>query len=230
MRPDSTINGRSVIKYRYQLGKQLKEEHPPELCSKITWVPRSGQNYARGYSEAVQEILIKDPSVKYARTFMVSQNPSERLQKARTSFLVVRDRVEGNNIVTVDDSIVRYNNTPVVVNLLREYGANKVYAMIGCPPIIGPCRAGIDIHPEELITNVLGLGPMKISKDHTELEKELENYNHPELGEVKIDGVGYLSVDALKKVCGDKCYGCVEGIYPYKFKEMDKTPFKFEPV
>ncbi|MCK4730347.1 MAG: hypothetical protein KAT28_03440 [Candidatus Aenigmarchaeota archaeon] len=230
MRPDSTVNGRSVIEYRYQLGKQLREEHPPETCSKVTWVPRSGQNYARGYSKDVQEILIKDPSAKYARTFMVSQDSSERLQKARTSFLVVRDRVEGNNIVTVDDSIVRYNNTPVVVNLLREYGAHKVYTMIGCPPIIGPCHAGIDTHPEELITNVLGLDPMEIAGDHTELEKELENYVHPKLGEVRIDGVGYLSVDALKNVCGDKCYGCVEGIYPYKFKDMDKTLFRFEPV
>ncbi len=230
MRPNSTINGRSVIEYRYQLGKQLREEHPPKSCSKVTGVPRSGLSYARGYSEEVQEILFKDPSAKYARTFMVSQDSSKRFQKARTSFLVARDRVEGNNIVTVDDSIVRYNNTPVVVNLLREYGAHKIYTMIGCPPIIGPCHAGIDTHPEELITNVLGLDPMKIAEDHTELEKKLENYNHPELGDVKIDEVGYLSVDAVKKICGEKCYGCVEGIYHYKFKGMDKTPFKFEPV
>ena len=42
--------------------------------------------------------------------------------------------------------------------------------------------------------------------------------------------VRVMSVDAVKKICGKKCYGCVEGSYPYKFKGMDKTPFKFEPV
>ena len=227
--PLSTTNGKTHLEYRNELGGALRKEHPLDDDIVIAGIPESGLSYAEGYSGDTRELILRDRD-KYVRTFMVSNEPPERFRRAKNKFRYAKGTIKNTKIGAVDDSVVRLNVGSVVASYLREYGAKEVHLLVGCPPIVGPCYSGVDMHQGDLIVNMLGLDPMKTAKDHTELEERLKNYNHPKLGVVELDSVNYLSVDALKKVCGDKCYGCMTGEYPYKFKDMDKTPFKFEPV
>ena len=229
MRPDSMVWGKPVASLRNLLGWSLKYEHPKNEGSIVAGVPRSGLSYAEGYSREAQELIVKDPSAKYSRIFMISPEKQSRTDKAKRSFSIIQN-LEGKTITIVDDSIVRYNNLPVLANLLREKGASEVHARIGSPPIVGPCHSGVDTHKKELIVNQLGLDPRETMMDHTKLEEKLRNFKHPELGFVKLDSAGYLSVDGAKKICGsDCCYGCIETHYPYHFKGMEPN-FRFIPV
>jgi amidophosphoribosyltransferase len=179
-----------------------------------------------------EEILIRSPLSKDDRSFMISQNKKDRGELALWKLDVSEQDCIGKTVVAVDDSIVEGNMYMKAVYLLRNAGAVEVHFRVGCPPIVAPCHGGIYIPAERPLVKQLGLDPKEIVKDQSLLEERLKHVNDPELGELKVDSVGYLSIESLKKCLGKKryCMGCVTLEYPYKFPGMEECGAKFIPV
>ncbi|MFQ6030623.1 MAG: amidophosphoribosyltransferase, partial [Dehalococcoidia bacterium] len=149
--------------------------------------------------------LIKNRYV--GRTFI---EPEQRLRDigVRQKFNPLREVIEGQRLVVVDDSIVRGTTTPHVVQLLRRAGAAEIHMRVCAPPIKHPCYMGVDMASrQELIA---------------------ANKSEEEIREMTgADSLGFLSVAGLLKVVGGSqggfCDACFTGNYPVPVQlEMTK--------
>ncbi|MGB9615285.1 MAG: amidophosphoribosyltransferase, partial [Fervidobacterium sp.] len=108
--------------------------------------------------------------------------------------------VEKKEVILIDDSIVRGTTMKVIVDMIKEAGAKKVYVGIHSPPVLGPCNYGIDTsRRSELIAS------------QNDLEK-LQDY-------VGADVLFYLSIENYKAVFEESgvkgvCMGCFNLDYP----------------
>jgi amidophosphoribosyltransferase len=111
----------------------------------------------------------------------------------------LRDTIEGNRLIVVDDSIVRGTTTKSMVAMLREAGAAEVHMRISSPPYRWPCHFGMATGTRgELLAANLTI-------------PEIEDY----LG---VDSLAYLSHDRLISATGVPtagfCSACLTGDYP----------------
>ncbi len=198
-RPDSIIDGVSVYKARYEMGRILAKESPVN-ADLISPVPDSGTTAAIGFSREsglpYMEALIKNRYV--GRTFIM---PEQKLREisVQLKMNVVRENVDGRKVVLVDDSIVRGTTSRKIVDMVRRAGAKEVHLRVGSPPIIAPCYFGIDMSTrEELIAS---------NKSVEEIREALN-----------ADSLAYLSLDGLLKAVGFKscelCLACLTSKYP----------------
>jgi amidophosphoribosyltransferase len=177
-RPDSKVFGESVALVRERLGAELAKLYPVDADMVIP-VPDSGNFAAIGYA--------KHSKIPYragftrnhyiGRTF-ISPIQSKRSFRVRIKLSPVREVIEGQRVVVVDDSIVRGNTARTRVHALREAGAKEVHLRISCPPHISPCYYGIDFPDKKEL----------IAVNHS--LKEIERF-------LEVDSLGYLTVDAL---------------------------------
>lgn len=65
---------------------------------------------------------------------------SERNKVANMKQLPVKDIIEGNELLFVDDSIVRGTQLKETVDFLYKNGAKKVHMRSACPPIMYGCK------------------------------------------------------------------------------------------
>jgi amidophosphoribosyltransferase len=181
------------------MGQLLAEEAPADADLVIP-VPDSGLAAAAGYAQAsgipYAEGLVKNRYV--GRTFI---QPSQTLRQLgiRLKLNPLRDVMEGQRLVVVDDSIVRGNTSRQLVRMLRESGAVEVHLRIPSPPVRHPCYYGVDMATkDELIA----------SGRSTE---QIRAY----LG---ADSLEYLSLDALTRAtmrpANSLCRACFDGRYP----------------
>lgn len=195
-RPDSTINGRSVIDVRKNLGRELAREHPAK-ADVVIEVPDSARTAAASYADALgiphDEGLIKNRYV--GRTFIMPSQ-QKRVDAVRMKLNAVRQVVAGKRIALVDDSIVRGTTLKEIVSLVRNAGAKEVHVRITCPPIRAPCFYGVD------------MSTYKELAAHTK--------SIPEIGKmIGADSIGYLSMEGLRKAIGIPiCTGCLDEGYP----------------
>ena len=211
-RPDSKIFGENVAVVRERLGKVLAQEQPAE-ADIVVPVPDSGNYAAMGYARESGIPLAQGFTRNHyiGRTFI---NPTQEMRtlKVQIKLNPIREVIEGNRVVVIDDSIVRGNTSRSRVSLLRKAGAKEVHMRISCPPHISPCYYGIDFpSKQELIACNKSLDQIK------------EYLN--------VDSLGYLSeAGLLSSVSFPKenyCVACFTGNYPTKITdEMDK--FKLE--
>jgi amidophosphoribosyltransferase len=200
-RPDSRIfAGGSVDRARRALGRQLATEHPAPSAELVFSVPDSSNSAALGFAEVsglpYELALIRNHYV--GRTF-IQPTQRDRDAKVKVKYNVVREVVEGKNVVMVDDSIVRGTTTRGLVSLIRAAGAREVHMRVSSPPITGPCYYGIDTPTrEELIAANL---------DHEQIRQHLG-----------VESLGYLSLDGMLKSVPDGpqgfCHACFSGDYP----------------
>ena len=120
----------------------------------VMGVPNTGNDYARSYADGAEleycEYITKNKNVD--RTFIL-KNEEERNRQAKQKY-VFDERMKGENIVLVDDSLVRGVTMNSLVKRLLEFGVNEIHIRITSPPVIAPCNYGIDIPTrEELIYN-----------------------------------------------------------------------------
>ena len=196
-RPDSRLWGVSVDRARRAFGRQLAREYPVEADCVIS-VPDSANSAALGYAEESDipfELgLLRNHYV--GRTF-IKPNQKDRDFGARMKYNPVREVLEGQRVVVVDDSLVRGTTSRSLVRMLRGVGAKEVHFRIGSPPVKYPCFYGIDMPTRgELIASHL---------DVPEITKKLG-----------VDSLGYLSMEGMTDAvahAGPYCTACFSGEY-----------------
>jgi amidophosphoribosyltransferase len=217
-RPDSRLGDKYVYEVREQFGRNFAWEYP-ETTSKVDIImsmPETGNDAAFGYHELTGirwERASRRHRYVAERAFILL--PDERYTTIDRKINIVDHKLAGKNVAVVDDSIVRGDTTKVVVNKLREMGANKIYLFITFPRIIGPCFYGVDMATyRELIGS---------------------KYKAEEIAEiVGADAVNYQSVEGLVKATGmngdDLCLGCITGKYPTSLSQKlaDEMKERFE--
>lgn len=207
---ESSMMGRSIYQTRLKLGKQLAERVKSasfqEKIDVIVPVPDTSRASAIALSEDLnlpyREVLIKN---RYVQRSFILNGQDRRKMTVNLKFSVIREQVEGKNILLVDDSIVRGTTSKKIVDLLRDHGAKNVYLASTCPPIVSPCYYGIDFPTnEELVA---------YKRDEKEIEKHLN-----------VEKVFYNDISdvhaALEKM--NFCRSCLNGEYPYPVREGRK--------
>ncbi|MDP6866985.1 MAG: amidophosphoribosyltransferase [Acidimicrobiales bacterium] len=198
-RPDSVLYGQSVHHARVRMGEILAAQAPVD-ADLIMGVPESGIPAAEGYARAsgipYGQGLVKNRYI--GRTFIA---PTQALRSAavRMKLNPLRDNIEGQRLVVVDDSIVRGTTTRAMVRMLRDAGATEVHMRVSSPPYRWPCFYGMDTGTRgELLAANLTVD-------------EIREY-------LEVESLTYLRLDHLLEATGTVgagfCDACLTGTYP----------------
>ncbi len=144
-RHDSQLYGQRVNEVRRRFGEQLAHEHHQNGSSIVVPIPDTSVPAAEGYAKALglesRTAVIKNRYI--GRTFMQPTDASRKLQ-LRRKHTIIPEAVDGQDIILIDDSIVRLNTMPRLVALAKECGARSVKVLIASPPVRFPDFYGID--------------------------------------------------------------------------------------
>lgn len=204
-RPDSELGEDEVHISRTRMGRQLAREAPVADADVVIGVPDSGIFAARGYAHELglpyEEGFAKNRYI--GRTF-IDPTPDLREQLVRLKLNSLRANVRGKKIVVIDDSLVRGNTAPQIVDRLMRDGAVEVHLRIASPPLRHPCHMGVDMPThEEFLAN----------------QKDLEEIRRV----TKAKSLAYLSYEGLLKATGEaehtSCGACFTGRYPIDIKD-----------
>lgn len=197
-RPDSTFDGINVHLARYKMGETLAKEFDVD-CDIVVPVPDSGISAAQGFAnqkgKPFQWGLIKNKYI--GRTFIVPRQSARDL-KVKLKLSPVKEIIQGQRVLLIDDSIVRGTTSRQIVKMIRQSGAKEVHLAISSPPVINSCFYGLDTtNRQELIAS---------QNDMQEIKTKLE-----------VDSLHYLSREGmLKSIAGAAgyCDACFSGDYP----------------
>lgn len=161
-RPDSKFMGELVHDVRRKAGSILWDEAPVDLSPDeklvIMPVPNSGRSAALGYFHAAQKTLglrvSYDEGILANSYFGRNFIKSSEERAAYLKFYPIPPVIEGKVVGIVDDSIVRGDTTPELVNMCLEANAKEVHLRIASPEIRHPCFWGVAFPTfEELLAN-----------------------------------------------------------------------------
>jgi amidophosphoribosyltransferase len=207
-RPDSLVFGRPVDLSRDSLGRQLAREAPAG-ADIVVPVPDSGVTAAMGYASEsgipFRFGLIRNHYV--GRTF-IEPSQSVRDFGVKLKLNPVRSVLEGKRVVLIDDSIVRGTTSRKIVRMIRQAGAKEVHMRISCPPTLSPCFYGVDTPSKKQLIAA------------NKSVEEIREY-------IGADSLAYLSLEGLKKACGDGqkttyCTACYTGKYPTDWVDVEE--------
>jgi amidophosphoribosyltransferase len=203
-RPDSIIDGASVLKARIEAGRRLALEHPVD-ADVVIGAPDGGLNAALGYSRQsgipYGQGLLKNRYV--GRTF-IQPEQGQRESGVRIKFNAMKAEIEGKRVVMVDDSIVRGTTTRRIVQMLKDAGAKEVHMRVSSPPYKFPCYFGIDISSSAQLV--------------------ASKYTVDEICKmIGADSLGYLSLEGLLGIAPEArcsfCTACFNSSYPMEVPE-----------
>ena len=148
-RRDSMMRGQGVDGIRRRFGEELAKLHTPYNYSPgntvVTAVPATSVPAAEAYAAALgaryQSVIVKNDYIN--RTFIQATQKS-RIEELRLKHTIIPELVAGKDLVMIDDSIVRGNTLPKLVEQAYDDGARSVTVLIGSPPIRFPDFYGID--------------------------------------------------------------------------------------
>jgi amidophosphoribosyltransferase len=197
-RPDAYLMGHQVHTTRRRMGELLASQSTVE-ADLVMGVPDSGIPAAEGYAKAsgipFGYGLVKNRYI--GRTF-IAPDQDKRAASVRRKFNPLRENIEGQRLVVVDDSIVRGTTTKALVTLLRDAGAKEVHFRISSPPFISPCYYGIDTpNRDELLA----------------ANNSIEEMN----AFIGSDSLEYITLANLRSAIqldGECCDACLTGSYP----------------
>ena len=205
-RPDSQVWGCSVDGARRAFGRQLAHEHPADADCVLA-VPDSSNSAALGFSEVsglpFELALIRNHYV--GRTF-IHPTQAGRDFRVRVKYNPVRELVEGQRVVVVDDSLVRGTTSRGLVTLLRDTGAKEVHFRVASPPVRFPCYYGIDMPTREEL----------IGSNHS--VEEIRDH-------LEVDSLGYLSMEGMRGSVSDFgpfCDACWTGDYAAPLVDIER--------
>jgi amidophosphoribosyltransferase len=126
------------------MGRRLAALHPV-AADVVIPVPDSGMAAAIGYAResGIPYDLGLIRSHYVGRTF-IEPTQSIRNFGVKLKLSPVREVLEGQRVVVVDDSIVRGTTSRKIVDMIRGAGAREVHLRISSPPTVNPCFYGID--------------------------------------------------------------------------------------
>tara|TARA_B100000029_G_scaffold501766_1_gene575791 strand:- start:42 stop:1493 length:1452 start_codon:yes stop_codon:yes gene_type:complete len=159
-RPDSIIDGVNVYTSRLAMGRYLANKIKSELTKKeldeidvVIPIPATSRTSAVPLSicldKKIREGFVKNRYI--GRTFIM---PGQKVRKksVKQKLNTINKVFKNNNILLVDDSIVRGNTSKQIIQMARDAGAKKVYFASASPPIKHPNVYGIDMpYVKELI-------------------------------------------------------------------------------
>lgn len=148
-RLDSIMRGQRVETVRRRFGKELASMHVPDWLSAkttiVTAVPDTSVPAAEAYAEALglpcKTAIVKNRYI--GRTFM-QPTQAGRKNSLRLKHTMVPELINGKDMVIIDDSIVRGNTLPRLVELAKSLGARRVAVLVASPPIRYPDFYGVD--------------------------------------------------------------------------------------
>lgn len=222
-RHDSILYGERVNEIRRRFGKQLALEHPP--CNDATAdnlvipIPDTSLPAAEGYAESLglphRNAIIKNRYI--GRTFLSPTNQM-RTSQLKRKHSVIPEALKGRDVILIDDSIVRGNTMPRLVEQVRALGASTVSVLIASPPVRFPDFYGIDT-PDQSELMAFSLTPEQMRR------------------KIKADYLGFLSlsgmIKATNKSIDDFNLSCFTGEYPIsigKHKQNIQVPVSMEYV
>ena len=189
------------------LAKQVQEAGI-EIDSVIP-VPDTGRPMAAGLADALKvryrEGFIKNRYI--GRTFIM---PGQNVRKRSLEFKLHPIDLEfrNNNVLLVDDSIVRGNTSRKIVEIAKEAGAKKVYFASASPPIIAQDPYGIDLPTREEL----------IAGDHS--IEEIRKF-------MKADGLFYATIEdtrAAIQAGNPEIKSFSDGCFTKKYPTPEVTP------
>ena len=208
--PTSVIEGANIYLARKRIGKFMAKKFPIKDADLVIPVPDSARPAALGYAQEsgipFDEGLLKD---RYSRKgplrSFIEPHQSDRIEINRW-IIPIREIIEGNHVIVVDDSLVRGTSSRAIIKALRRAGAKKISMLITYPPIRCPCYAGSDFPSmNELATFVDG---SKLS------EEEIIEKVRSDIG---ADFLGYNDAENLAAAIGIPkdilCFTCSTGNY-----------------
>lgn len=203
--PDSILDNVSVYKARLRMGQSLAKQIQASgiHIDSVIPIPDSSRAAAAGLADRLK-VRYREGFVKnryIGRTFIM---PGQAIRQRSLHFKIHPIDLEfvGNNVLLVDDSIVRGNTSRKIVEMAREAGAKKVFFASASPPIVGPCPYGVDIPTtDELIASQRKM-------------EEIRKF-------IGADAIFYAKVEDMVKAIrvGNRtlqklCTGCFNGRYP----------------
>lgn len=211
-RPDNIVYDRLVERDRVLSGEELAREHPVRSVDVVVGVPESSISAARGYARELNK-PIRDCFVRNRynpkRSFIEATQESREEKVHHKISGVLEENIAGQEIVIVDDSLVRSTTMRILVGLCRRGGTKKIHVRIASPPIVKPCYYGVDMPNEEEL----------IAAHHS--VEDIRTI-------INADSLAYLSIEGLRRAngvdnrgralgstaCKRFCDACMTGDYP----------------
>jgi amidophosphoribosyltransferase len=197
-RPDAYLMGHQVHSTRRRMGELLAKQSTVE-ADLVMGVPDSGVPAAEGYAKSsgipFGYGLVKNRYI--GRTF-ISPDQNERSKSVRRKLNPLRENIQGQRLVVVDDSIVRGTTTKALVGMLRDAGAKEVHLRISSPPFMWPCYYGIDTPNRDDL----------LAAHHT--VQEMNDF----IGSDSLEFITLENLRAAIQLDGECCDACLTGTYP----------------
>lgn len=210
-RHDSMLGGERVNEVRRRFGRQLAIEHPPEFDhgeTVVVPVPDTSIPAAEGYAEALglphRQSVIKNRYV--GRTFMQPTDLERKLHLRRKHNIIPED-ITGKDVIFIDDSIVRLNTMPILVELARQSKPRSISVLIASPPVRFPDFYGIDT-PKQSELAAANMGRHKMTR------------------KIGCSYLGFLSLEGMVQATGLPAerfnLSCFNGDYPIDIGKRKK--------
>jgi amidophosphoribosyltransferase len=149
-RPDSVLDGVSVYRARYAMGKalakQVQAHFPVERIDAVIPIPESSRTAGIALAKKCKlhysEGFVKNRYIP--RTFIMPEQ-SQRQRSVRLKLNPIQEEFKGKVVLLVDDSIVRGTTAKAIIQLARDAGAKAVYFASASPKVCYPNVYGIDM-------------------------------------------------------------------------------------
>ncbi len=149
-RPDSIMENISIQTARRHMGKYLaktiQRNHPHLAIDVVIAVP----DLARTVAIATADELNKPYREGFVKNHLVSNddykpNTAESKTASLSSLSPINLEFKNKNVLLVDISIVRGNNSREIISMVRAAGANKIYFASAAPKIKHSSVYGVDM-------------------------------------------------------------------------------------
>ena len=142
--PSASYENVSVEAMRVRCGQRLarRDKLTKNEIDSVAGVPDSGIAHAIGYANE-SGVPFSRPFIKYTPTWPRSFMPtiqSKRDLIAKMKLIPVRELIEGQRLLLIDDSIVRGTQLRETTEFLYRSGAKEVHVRPACPPILFGCK------------------------------------------------------------------------------------------